>query len=1064
MPTWTSLLLDGSILTLALSGATLIGLKLLHSAGSAGVSTRAAPLALVLNSTAVARLMRPLRWNHGGALSREDRRILWAAAAVLTGSCVLTALLAIGAMTDSHRRAETAGLDARRDALVNGLSGDLLSWEEQIEALSRMPALRTFLLDDGQGLPRANATDLLTSVRMLNPVAYDLSDAAGQVLLRSGGVPAIAAALPMHGVGQVPAFIERETGSGDLLLQVTTPVHAGAALIGRLSIWTPLPAGTALIRALHKTLLGTHVYLCSSMGGAVLCLGDHAQEYRRFAPGDSEPEVSSTAGGQGWQLKRSGELGDVVSYAPVGDTGLGIVVRTPARTLFAPAVGAVQVVLLVTPFVIALGLLLIAWQVRPVVRELHQQRDIFRTAFDFSGIGIQLMDAKGNLLACNQALAQMVGYTVDEYLASGNVFKHLPDVERERAEANFTEMAEAAAGPYCVDRPYRHRDGRMRTLRLHVSPVTGHDGAVRMIAAFGTDATDVIDRQRKQTLQNAFFHAVLDNLHDAVYACNERGILIYANRAAVLAGIPGSAALTVAELATVRPLFTTELTPLQLTDAPLNRALRGDVVNEEDYAVRDRVDPKSWRHYQISAHPLRSELGQELGAAGVAHDVTAIRSAEKHLRWLLEHDEPTGLPNRRQALRQVTKRIAQTETHAERAALVVLDIDRFRHINDSYGHAFGDQLLRAVAKRLADYSARAGGTAFRIGGDQFAVLAPCSADDSEPVVARQALRQFGRAFEVGGRTLFVSATAGQACLPEDGQVADDLFARADVALNRAKLQSPGGAMRWKPDLARAGSERVELETELREALLHHQFVVYYQPKVCLETGRMTGAEALVRWNHPQHGVVSPATFIPILEETGLIVELGIEVLHKVCQQIGTWRSRGHRCVPVAVNCSARQLHGDSLIAQVSHALAAAEIPAELLELEITESMMLLDPDHVRRLVERLDALGVRTAIDDFGTGYSSLAVLKRLPVSALKLDREFVKDLPRDPEGLAISRAVLSMAQSLEIDVIAEGVETPEQIDILAKLGCAAYQGYAFAAPMPAREFEALLAAQGSGA
>ncbi len=275
---------------------------------------------------------------------------------------------------------------------------------------------------------------------------------------------------------------------------------------------------------------------------------------------------------------------------------------------------------------------------------------------------------------------------------------------------------------------------------------------------------------------------------------------------------------------------------------------------------------------------------------------------------------------------------------------------------------------------------------------------------------------------------------------------------------RCKANSPGRAMFYTADMSQRGREQIEMEIDLRHALDREQFSLLYQPKVCLQTGVVIGAEALLRWQHPQHGLVSPATFIPLLEETGLIVAVGEWVLNAACKQIQAWESQGKVPLPIAVNCSVRQLQGDLILRQVSAALSLSGVAPKLLQLEITESMMLRDPDHVHGLIVQLGELGVQTSIDDFGTGYSSLASLKRLPVTTIKLDRAFVKDLPDDPDDAAITRAVLSMAKALHMQVVAEGVETQDQAEFLKTLGCEAYQGWLFSPAVPARRFADFLA------
>lgn len=1057
MQVWSPLLLDLLIVALALAGVLLLGLHLLTHVWTAGGGVPYAPLAMLFSSATAAALRNRVPWHRRAYWQREDRRVLLVSAVTLMVGSVLVALFSIGVMADAHRRGLINDLQVHRNAIIGGMDGAVRVRSGEVAALSSSPQLRA-LLADATHVPQPNISDFVAALHVLQPADWRVTDVSGQVVYgESAPLPPLVA-LPAVGTSRLGITLGRPPRSANLELRVRAAVQQNARLLGHLTVDLPLPAVTGLLRGLQREHPGSYIRLCSKApDGAAQCIEDRANRpmIQLPAPGPaaSAPEQLSLLGRHASAVLAQGSEVRAVSYGQLPTSRLGPVVSTPASALFSPVL---RTALLLIPGLVLLGLLALAWQLRPLVRDLHRQRNMFKTVFDHSGMGIELVDAKGRILDCNPALAHMLGYSREEVLALPDVYALIPETERDKARANISQMAQHEVGAYCTDRPYLHRNGNSRTLRWHVSPVHDEAGAIQFIASFCVDVTEANARAQALAFHTAFLNAALDELHDAIYAVNERGLVIYANQAAHRVGVPSQMSLSREELFRLSPVYTLLHEPADMNTLPLACALRGEQVREQDYAIRNPAG--EWRQHQISAYPLRNRNGDLLGAVGVAHDVTAQRVAETRLRWLVEHDELTRLPNRFQAQQVVTRLLDENGRGGNDTTLglMLIDIDRFKHINDSYGHAFGDQLLRAVAERLKrDFEPEA--TVFRLGSDEFAIVTTCPRQGIEGLLAHEAQRAFAQPFIVAGQTLFISATTGLACAPEDGQNADTLFARVDVALYRAKAMQPGSALRWRADMGWQGRRLVELETDLRSALAQEQFIVYYQPKVCLRTGVLLGAEALLRWRHPQRGLVSPTDFIPLLEQTGLIVSVGAWVLRTVCQQVRQWRDGGLTAVPVAVNCSVRQLQGDLLLRQVREALAASGIPADLLELEVTESMMLDDPQHVSGLIAQLRASGVKTSIDDFGTGYSSLATLKRLPVAALKLDRAFVKDLPDDPDDAAITRAVLSMAQALHLDVIAEGVETLEQAAFLGALGCASYQGYLFSPPVPAEQFARFL-------
>jgi diguanylate cyclase (GGDEF)-like protein len=450
--------------------------------------------------------------------------------------------------------------------------------------------------------------------------------------------------------------------------------------------------------------------------------------------------------------------------------------------------------------------------------------------------------------------------------------------------------------------------------------------------------------------------------------------------------------------------------------------------------------------------PVRSETGAVTHFIGVLNDVTYRKNAEAHLNHLANHDALTGLPNRNLLNDRLLHAIARRRENM--AAVLFLDLDRFKLINDSYGHDVGDELLRAVATRLTA-CLRDEDTVARLGGDEFVVLLEdLSGVDAAASIAGKLASRLAEPLVIGGRELPVSASIGIALYPRDGLDPQDLLKNADTAMYRAKEAGRGGFCFFAGEMNAHALRRLTLENELRRALDNNELEVFYQPQVMMSDGRLIGAEALVRWRHPLKGLVSPIDFIPVAEETGLIVALGEQVLRMACRQIADWQQRGLPPLTVAVNLSPRQFRQADLVEAIAAILAETGVDPACLELEITESAAMQNADSTIAALQRLRAMGVSLAIDDFGTGYSSLSYLKRFPIDKLKIDRSFILGIPEDGDDTAIVQAIAAMAGSLGLKLLAEGVENEAQRAFLAAQGCAAAQGYLFGRPLPVAEFE----------
>jgi diguanylate cyclase (GGDEF)-like protein/PAS domain S-box-containing protein len=445
--------------------------------------------------------------------------------------------------------------------------------------------------------------------------------------------------------------------------------------------------------------------------------------------------------------------------------------------------------------------------------------------------------------------------------------------------------------------------------------------------------------------------------------------------------------------------------------------------------------------------------------AGVAQTVGIAIDRHQdiaHIAYLAEHDALTGLPNRTLLDRKLVDLLERTAREQKCVAVAFVDLDNFKLVNDNLGHAAGDELLKVVAQRISTRIG-ANGIVSRIGGDEFIIVLEESVD---PIAGRlQAiLKGINEPLTIDGVEIRVTCSVGVACSAEHGDTASELFANADMALYRAKQSGRNGVQLFNAAMGEEARNKLTRIEELRRAVERNEFVLYYQPQKDIRTGTVMGVEALVRWQHPTEGLLLPGAFIPLAEETGLIVPIGDIVLRKACRQTRAWQDQGLPAMRVAVNVSARQFLESSLTSQVASALKSAGLDPRWLELELTESLIMRDVEGAIERMHELKKLGVSLAMDDFGTGYSSLSTLRRFPLSRLKIDRSFIADIPSKAGDMAITSAIVSLGRTLELEVVAEGVETEEQAHFLAGAGCETLQGFLFARPLPPSELEDLIA------
>ena len=541
---------------------------------------------------------------------------------------------------------------------------------------------------------------------------------------------------------------------------------------------------------------------------------------------------------------------------------------------------------------------------------------------------------------------------------------------------------------------------------------------------------------------------VLDNVIDGVVVVNDHGRVVSGNRAAArMLGYSGTGLVGVPVANLLQPL------PSQLSSDPF------PVGQFETEALRLKADAFP---VEVGVSDLHGSHARQ--RIGIIRDITERKQNEARLSKMANFDSLTGLPNRTLFRDRLHQAMARSRRTGQRFALMFLDLDRFKNINDSLGHEIGDKLLVAVANVLGSCvrdtdsivrsSVSLAEDVFRLGGDEFTILVE-ELDSAAPVamIAERILEALGRAFMIGDHELYISASIGITVFVNDGTDLDGLIKQADLAMYRSKELGRDTYFFFDAELNKEAGARHVLETKLRHALERGEFRLHYQPKADLVTGRVTGVEALLRWQPAGETLIGPDQFIPLLEETGLIVPVGAWAFREACDQMMRWQQGGMRPIALAVNLSARQFRQQDLLGHIAHVLKETGFRASLLEIELTESMLIADTESVLQIMEGLGNMGVRIAIDDFGTGHSSLSYLKRFNVDTLKIDRSFVKDTPDDTEDSAIAIAVIALGHGLRLKVVAEGVETPAQVDFLRAQGCDEIQGYLLSRPVDSDAF-----------
>ncbi|MBK1672411.1 hypothetical protein CKO35_03695 [Ectothiorhodospira shaposhnikovii] len=648
-------------------------------------------------------------------------------------------------------------------------------------------------------------------------------------------------------------------------------------------------------------------------------------------------------------------------------------------------------------------------------------------------------------------LKAQLGYQDHELKNDLEIWRSMihPD-EMEAGIQAFEQYTRQPRGRFRMEVRMRHKTGEWRWILYQASPVYGGEGHLSKILG---SSLDISDRKQAEEKSERLAYAV-EQSASVVVITDTDGVIEYVNqyfcditgysRDEVLGQRPSMLRYDEKNIAAYDHLWNT---------------IRDGKTWEGEFKNRKRSGAPYWELARIS--PIRNTRGEVTHFIKLAEDISDKRALTERLEYLAYHDPLTGLPNRTLMLDRIGQALAQARRDRHALAVVFIDLDDFKVVNDSLGHAQGDQLLIQVGARLRALL-REGDTVARFGGDEFILLLSklTHVEGAIPVIEKLQ-EALSRPVTLGSQQVCVTVSIGIALYPADSDRPEELVRHADAAMYRAKAEGRRCYQFYTREMDEALQERMELDQAMRQALERGEFHLVYQPRVDLVSGRMLSLEALVRWRHPQWGMVSPGRFIPLAEQTGFILELGPEILRQACEQVRAWKARDIPTVPVAVNLSAREFRQPDIFERIMGALAAAGLETGDLEIEITESAAMSSVDQTVRTLTQLNDQGVRVSIDDFGTAYSSLNYLKRLPVQAIKIDQSFVSEMHEDPsahpEDAAIIRAIIGLGQTLGMTVIAEGIENHVQRDFLIGHGCPQGQGYLFSRPVPAQEMERLL-------
>ncbi len=673
----------------------------------------------------------------------------------------------------------------------------------------------------------------------------------------------------------------------------------------------------------------------------------------------------------------------------------------------------------------------------------HQREQTLRDVIDAVPDPVLVVNREGDVQNCNRSTERLFGAPAAEVVGRPLIaLFDAPDRLGAALARPGTRVMEGIGGL-----AVRVRSGEPLPVALTMTTLPRNQGDWSVVVIHPQTAAEASEpdthRRKSQLGDSGFAESIFRNLEEAV--------LVTDSSFCVQAVNPAYTKITgyqTDEIVGRRPLF---LEVIERDEKLLSRMWRG-------IAAHDAWEGEMWCRRKdgtefaerVALSAIKDGAGHVIEYAAVMTDITQRKRDEERLRYQANYDVLTGLPNRTLLLERIKSAITAAKRDGSKAALLVIDLDGFKLVNDTFGHDVGDQLLQEASRRLTS-CIRAGDTVARLGGDEFTILmSNLDHPRHAPIVADRVLEVLSKPFLLRGQESFLSGSIGIATFPDDGDTVGNLLRNADAAMYRAKEQGKANYQFYTADLNARVHERLALKNGLQQALNRGELSLHYQPKLSLHTGRVTGVEALMRWSNRDLGGVSAERFIPVLEETGLVVEVGAWALHQACLQNRKWEELGVPGICVAVNLSARQLRERDFVRILENALKETGAGPEAIAVEITESMLMSDSPHVVQTLGAIHEMGIEIDLDDFGTGYSSLSYLKRFPIDVIKIDRSFVSDIVSDADDAEIVRTIISMGHALNRRVIAEGVETPEQAAVLKSYGCDEMQGFLFSRPLPA--------------
>lgn len=683
-------------------------------------------------------------------------------------------------------------------------------------------------------------------------------------------------------------------------------------------------------------------------------------------------------------------------------------------------------------------------------RSLAETEDIFSATFELAAVGIAHVGLDGQFIRANTLLCDLLGYSETQLKRlTFQKITHPDDLQKD--ESALAELLANKIQQYSLEKRYICADGAIIWAQLSVAMVRSNS------KPYFISVVKDITQQRQTLLQleqsELRFRTLLDNAPQlAIQGYLRDGTTFYWNKACEqIYGYSKEEALGSNLLDLIIPSYMRNA----VTHAMQQMADSGEAIDSEELALR-RKDGSLVPVY--SGHAVVKLPDMEPQIYCIDLDLTEHKKQAAELAFLADFDVVTQLPNRQYFYQRVEQAINQASQVNGHCAILLMDLDNFKNINDSYGHAAGDQLLMQISQRLHKCCAPAH-TLARLGGDEFGVLVQHWAYSEHLVtLADRLLAQLEMPCKLLDQSeVIITASIGISLYPEHAQNCDELIRAADAAMYKVKQGGRNHVAFYSDELTVQARQRVQLERHLRLALKANKLTCYYQPQIDINSGHIIGAEVLLRWFDDELGFISPDVFIPLAESCGLIHTLGIWVLQSSCKQYVAWQQAGLPAFRLAVNVSAQQFGKASFFAEMQQTITAIGMPPEQMELEVTESTLMLGEANINQLMQQIKQLGMSLAIDDFGTGYSSLSYLKRLPLDILKIDRSFIEHLPDDNEDKQIVRAIISLAHNLNFKVLAEGVETAEQLAFLRQQGCDYYQGYYFSKPIAAADFAALL-------